>query len=70
MVSILLHEFKLNIKRCLLNQSDPILCPNTGNVSLLYGVSFVGNLQRDICVLLLGWLWLINADTSREKKPV
>ena len=49
MASILLHKFKLNIKRCLLNQSDPILCPNNGNISLPYGVSFVGYLQRDTC---------------------
>ena len=47
MASILLHKFKLNIKRCLLNQSDPILCPNNGNISLPYGVSFAGYLQRD-----------------------
>ena len=53
MASILLHKFKLNIKRCLLNQSDPILCPNNGNISLPYGVSFVGYLQRDTCALAI-----------------
>ena len=51
MASILLHKFKLNIKRCFLNQSDPNLCPNNGNISLPYGVSFVGYLQRDTCEL-------------------
>ena len=49
MVSKLLHKFRLNIKRCLLNESYPILCPNSGNIRLLIGVSLFCYLQRDIC---------------------
>ena len=49
MTSILLHKLKLNEKRCLLNKSCSILCPNDGNISLVYGGSFVGYLQRDNC---------------------
>ena len=49
MISILLHKLKLNEKRCLLNKSCSILCPNDGNISLVYGGSFVGYLQRDNC---------------------
>ena len=51
MVSKLLHKFRLNIKRCLLNESYPILCPNSGNIRLLIGVSLFCYLQRDICEL-------------------
>ena len=49
MISILLHKLELNEKRCLLNKSCSILCPNDGNISLVYGGSFVGYLQRDNC---------------------
>ena len=49
MVSILLHKLELNEKRCLLNKSCPILCPNNGNISRVYGGSFDGYLQRDNC---------------------
>ena len=67
MASILLHKLKLNIKRCLLNQSDPILCPNNGNISFFYGVSFVGYLQRDtrrshLIAISLN-TWLVNIHT-------
>ena len=50
MVSILLHKLELNEKRCLLNKSCHILCPNNGNISRVYGGSFDGYLQRDNCV--------------------
>ena len=49
MITILLHKLELNEKRCLLNKSCSILCPNDGNISLVYGGSFVGYLQRDNC---------------------
>ena len=49
MVSILLHKLKLNEKRRLLNKKCLILCPNNGNISFVYGGSFVGYLQRDNC---------------------
>ena len=54
MITILLHKLKLNEKRCLLNKSCSILCPNDGNISLVYGGSFVGYLQRDNCALCGG----------------
>ena len=52
MITILLHKLELNEKRCLLNKSCSILCPNDGNISLVYGGSFVGYLQRDNCAWL------------------
>ena len=56
MITILLHKLELNEKRCLLNKSCSILCPNDGNISLVYGGSFVGYLQRDNCAHLSHWL--------------
>ena len=40
-ITILLHKLELNEKRCLLNKRCSILCPNDGNISLVYGLSLI-----------------------------
>ena len=48
-ISKLLHKFKSNIKRCLLNQSCHILYPKCQNIRLFIGHFLVSELQRDSC---------------------
>ena len=67
MISILLHKLELNEKRCLLNKSCSILCPNDGNISLVYGGSFVGYLQRDNCVCGQLITVLASVDVTRQQ---
>ena len=65
MVSILLHKLELNEKRCLLNKSCPILCPNNGNISRVYGGSFDGYLQRDNCVVR-SYKWISQCNYGKK----
>ena len=81
MITILLHKLELNEKRCLLNKSCSILCPNDGNISLVYGGSFVGYLQRDNCerslpivvvlfVVVVVVVLLFNSATDNSKATI